>query len=418
MTVALRRRELGAPLDSLASRAAAAVAVVAIISVASQSTSRAISPVGIVALALAAIPFVARDFRGRAAVLPAVPLLLMYALADAMWHPPMSFVLEGVIAGLLTSLLAAGIVIVYRANRIVNFAQAELGALPANLALLLIAARHWNYFLAAGTGLAAAILLGVLVEFLFLRRFFRAPRLIATVATIGIAQILLGVTLFLPRWIGKANDFKLPNELSWSFHVGVTHFGGNEILVLIVVPFVLAALVGFFRFSAVGTALRATAESADRAALLGIPVRRLQSVLWAIVGVLAYVTLFLRNGVIGASVSQALDPSVLLAALGAAVIGRMERLPTTVFASVGLGIVSEAVFYRWDNDAARPVVITLIIAVALIAQRSDRGSRLKTAAISTWQSTREIRPIPAELRREPAVIAAQVALATLVLAAV
>src|SRR5439155_1613285 len=136
------------------------------------------------------------------------------------------------------------------------------------------------------------------------------------------------------------------------------------------------------------------------------------SVLWAIVGVLAYVTLFLRNGVIGASVSQALDPSVLLAALGAAVIGRMERLPTTVFASVGLGIVSEAVFYRWDNDAARPVVI------ALIAQHTDRGNRLKTAAISTWQSTREIRPIPTELRREPAVIAAQVALATLVLAAV
>ena len=81
-----------------------------------------------------------------------------------------------------------------------------------------------------------------------------------------------------------------------SFHVGVTTFSGNETLVLIVVPIVLAALVGFFRFSAIGTALRATAESADRAALLGIPVRRLQSVLWAIVGVLAYVTIFLRNG--------------------------------------------------------------------------------------------------------------------------
>jgi branched-chain amino acid transport system permease protein len=418
MTVALGRREVGAPLNSLASRAVAAVVVVAAVSVASQPTSRAISPVGIVALALAAVPYVVRDFRGRAAVIAAVPLLLMYALADAMWHPPMSFVLEGVIAGLLTSLLAAGIVIVYRANRIVNFAQAELGALPANLALLLIVARHWNYFLAAGTGLASAILLGVLVEFLFLRRFFRAPRLIATVATIGIAQILLGVTLFLPRWIGRSNDFKLPNELSWSLHVGVTNFSGNEILVLIVVPIVLAGLVAFFRFSAVGTALRATAESADRAALLGIPVRRLQSVLWAIVGVLAYVTLFLRNGVIGASVSQALDASVLLAALGAAVIGRMERLPTTVFASVGLGIVSEAVFYRWDNDAARPVVITLIIAVALITQRSDRGSRLRSAATSTWQSTREIRPIPTELRREPAVIAVQVALATLVLAAI
>ena len=418
MTAVIDRLDLEARFAGVPARAVAAVVAVAVVSIASQPTSRALSPVGVVAVALVTIPFVARDFRGRAAVLPAVPLLLMYALADAAWHPPMSFVLEGVITGLLTSLLAVGIVVVYRANRIVNFAQAELGAVPANFALLLIAARHWNYFLAAGTGLAAAILLGVLVEFLFLRRFFRAPRLIATVATIGIAQLLLGLSFFLPRWIGSTNDLKLPNELSWSFHVGVTNFSGNETLVLLVVPLVLVALVGFFRFSAVGTALRATAESADRAALLGIPVRRLQSVLWAIVGVLAYVTLFLRNGVIGASVTQALDPSVLLAALGAAVIGRMERLPTTVLASVGLGIVSEAVFYRWDNDAARPVVLTLIIAAALIAQRSDRGSRLRSAAISTWQSTREIRPIPAELRRQPAVIGAQVALMTLVLAAV
>ena len=417
MTTALARRELDGRFDSVGARAITAVVVIGLVAGVSQPTSRAISPLGIAALVVAAVPYVFREFPGRAALVPAVPLLLMYGVADALWHPPMSFVLEGVIAGLLTSLLAVGIVIVYRANRIVNFAQAELGALPANFALLLIAARHWNYFLATATGLASAILLGILVEFLFLRRFFRAPRLIATVATIGIAQILLGISLFLPRWIGKTDDFKLPNELSLSFHVGVTNFSGNEILVLIVVPFVLLALTGFFRFSAVGTALRATAESADRASLLGIPVRRLQSVLWAIVGALAYVTLFLRNGVIGASVTQALDSSVLLAALGAAVIGRMERLPTTVFASIGLGIVSESVFYRWDNDAARPVVITLIIAIALIAQRSNRG-RVRDSAISTWQSTREIRPIPAELRREPAVIAAQVAVGFLVLCAI
>jgi branched-chain amino acid transport system permease protein len=418
MTTAVARRELDGRFDSVGARALVAVVAIAAIGFLSQPTTRAISPLGIVALALAAVPYVFREFPGRVALIPAVSFLLMYALADALWHPPMSFVLDGIITGLLTSLLAVGIVIVYRANRIVNFAQAEMGAVPANFALLLIAARQWNYYLATAIGLASAILLGILVEFLFLRRFFRAPRLIATVATIGVAQILLGISFFLPRWIGKTDDFKLPNQLSWSFHVGVTTFSGNQILVLIVVPIVLAALTGFFRFSAIGTALRATAESADRASLLGIPVRRLQSVLWAIVGALAYVTLFLRNGVIGASVTQALDPSVLLAALAAAVIGRMERLPTTVFAAVGLGVVSGAVFYRWDNDAAGPVVITLIIAVALLLQGGNRGSRLRDSAISTWQSTREIRPIPAELRREPAVVAVQVALITAVLAAV
>jgi branched-chain amino acid transport system permease protein len=268
--------------------------------------------------------------------------------------------------------------------------------------------------LGAASGLGAAIVLGVLVEFLFLRRFFKSPRLIATVATIGIAQILLGLSLFLPQWVGTTNEIKLPEQISWTFHVNTTTFTGNQILVLLAVPLVLVGLSAFFRFSAIGTALRASAESADRAGMLGIPVRRLQSVLWALVGVLAYVAIFLRIGVVGASVSRPIDAGVLIAALGAAVIGRMERLPTTVIAAVGLGIVSQAVFFAWVYDAARPVVITLIIAVALLAQRRGHGSRLATAAISTWQTTREIRPIPHELRRERAVIGAQVALATLV----
>jgi branched-chain amino acid transport system permease protein len=390
------------------------VGAVALLYIGSQPTTRWLSPLGALALLVGALPVVLPEGSFRRAAIAFSPLAVMYAVADAFWHPGMNFVLEGVITGLLTSLLAIGIVIVYRANRIVNFAQAEMGALPGNLALLLVAAQGWNYFVAAGAGLAAAILLGVLVEFLFLRRFFKSPRLIATVATIGIAQVLLGVSLFLPQWIGKTNTLTFPEELPLSFHVGTTSFSGNEVLVLFVVPVVLVALSAFFRFSAVGTALRASAESADRASMLGIPVRRLQSVLWAIVGVLAYVTIFLRIGVVGTTLTQAMDPTVLLAALGAAVIGRFERLPTTLFAAVGLGIVSEAIFNAWNADAARPVVITIIIAVALLVQSGgNQMSRLRNAAISTWQTTREVRPIPAELRREPAVVGTQIALAAL-----
>jgi branched-chain amino acid transport system permease protein len=375
-----------------------------------------LTPVGALLLLGAALAWILPDGTPKRAATALAPALLMVAFADTMWHAPKDIVLDGAIAGMLTSLLAVGLVIVYRTNRIVNFAQAEMGAVPANLALLLIMARHWNYFVGALSGLGAAILLGVLVEFLFLRRFFDAPRLIATVATIGVAQVLLGLSFFLPRWVGQTDNVTLPNELGWSFHLNTTTFTGNQILVMIVVPCVLVALMCFFRFSVIGTALRAAAESADRAGTLGIPVRRLQSVLWAIVGVLAYITIFLRIGAIGASLTQVLNPSVLLAALGAAVIGRMERLPTTVAAAIGLGVVSESVFFAWDYDAARPVVITLIIAIALLAQGRGRGqaSRLRSAAISTWQSTREVRPIPAELRRERPVVAAQAGVIALI----
>jgi branched-chain amino acid transport system permease protein len=363
-------------------------------------------------LFVAALAWILPDGAPRRTATALAPALLMIAFALIMWHPPKDTVLDGAILGGLTSLLAVGLVIVYRANKIINFAQAEMGAVPANIAFLLILAKGWPYFLGAFSGLLAAILLGVLVEFLFLRRFFNSPRLIATVATIGVQSILIFVSIFLPRWIGgSTNQITLPNELPWSFHLNTVLFDGNQILVLIVVPITLVLLMAFFRFSAIGTALRASAESADRAGTLGIPVRRLQSVLWAIVGVLAFITIFLRIGVVGISITSALDPTVLLAALGAAVIGRMERLPTTVAAAIALGVVSETVSNAWGYDAAQAVVISGIIAIALLAQgRIPGANRLQTAAISTWQSTREVRPIPAELRRERPVIAAQVAL--------
>jgi branched-chain amino acid transport system permease protein len=174
-----------------------------------------------------------------------------------------------VIRGLLSALIALGIVIVYRANRIVNFAAADLGAVPSTLSFLLYASLGWNVYLAAVTGLASAVVLGVLVEFLFLRRFFRSPRMIVTVATIGITQILVSLGLLLPLWLGRPDIDQLPEFISAHFEIGGTAFDGADVLVALVVPIVLLGLVVFFRFTSIGIALRASAESADRASLLG-----------------------------------------------------------------------------------------------------------------------------------------------------
>jgi branched-chain amino acid transport system permease protein len=184
-------------------------------------------------------------------------------------------------------------------------------------------------------------------------------------------------------------------------------------MVLIVVPLVLVALTAFFRFTSIGVALRATAEDADRASLLGIPVRRLQSVVWGLASLLAFLAMFMKIGVDGPTLGQVLDPTLLLSALGAAVIGRMERLPTITLAAIGLGIVSQGARFHYSSDAYRSLVIAAIIAVALLVQRRTSLSRLASAATSTWQETREVRSIPAELRHQRAVRVARWALAAL-----
>ena len=356
--------------------------------------------------------------RAKAAGWAVMPLALMVLGVKIFWPDVTPGVmLGGTISGLLTALVALGIAIVYRANRIVNFSAADLGETPAILALLLYSSQGWNIYLATATGLVGAVVLGVLVEFLFLRRFFRAPRLILTVATIGVTQVVVALGLLLPQWLGSGDTAGYPSFINLSFTVGnglsSTVFTGDDVLVLIAVPLILLGLVAFFRFTSIGVALRASAEDADRASLLGIPVRRLQSVVWGLAALLAFAAMFMRIGVDGPTLGQVLDPALLLSALGAAVIGRMERLPTITLAAIGLGIVSQGARFHYASDAYRSLVIAAIIAIALLAQRASTLSRLSSSATSTWQETREIRAIPAELRRERAVRIARWALGAL-----
>jgi branched-chain amino acid transport system permease protein len=354
----------------------------------------------------------------RSAAIAVFPLALMLVGVRLLWPDvPLEIYFVGIIQGLLVGLIGLGFVIVYRANRIVNFAAADLGAVPASFALLLFISFGWNIYLATTIGFVSSILLGVIVEFVFLRRFFEAPRLILTVATIGITQLLAALAYLLPFWFGSTDVSRYPPFIDASYTRGLITFTGSDLMVLIVVPMVLIALGLFFRFTSMGMAMRATAENADRALLLGIPVRRLQSLVWGLAALLAFIALWLRVGVGGQVLGIALDPSVLLTALGAAVIGRMERMPTTVLAAIGLGIVGQAAVFHFDQFQSMSIAIrALIIAVALLWQRGDVTSRLTSSATSTWQATREVRRVPTELRRVPAVRGAYVAMGALLVA--
>src|SRR5688572_6000330 len=145
------------------------------------------------------------------------------------------------VIGGLTALIAFGLALIYRSNRIINFAQGDLGGVPASLAVLLIAGPGIPYFLAVPLGLVTAIAIGALVEFVIIRRFFKAPRLILTVATIAVSQILALIALVLPRLFDLTtppNTFESPFGLR--FNIGTVVFQGNEVLAMLVVPVAIA----------------------------------------------------------------------------------------------------------------------------------------------------------------------------------
>ena len=132
------------------------------------------------------------------AVLVLLPLAIR-ALPGA--DPPLGVYLNGAIIGSLYGLVAVGLILIYRANRIINFAQASIGAAPAVLAILLVVQRGMSYWWAVPMVVLGSVLVGALVEIVFIRRFTKAPRLILTLATIGIAQFLGFFEVVMPQWV-------------------------------------------------------------------------------------------------------------------------------------------------------------------------------------------------------------------------
>jgi branched-chain amino acid transport system permease protein len=329
---------------------------------------------------------------------------------------PLGIVLLGAVLGSLTGLTAMGLVLIYRASRIVNFAQAALGSAAGVFSVLVFTAWGVNYFVAFALGVVVAAGAGALVEISVVRRFFWAPRLILTLATIGLAQILGGVELILPRAFGEplvVNSFRTP--LSGKFSVRPIVFTGSHILILIVVPVVALALAWFLRYTSLGTAIRATSENAERAMLLGIPVRRLSTTVWAIAGVLSALTIMLTAPIQPVPPTVLAGPTLLLAPLAAAVLAKMENLPVAFAAGVGTGILQQATFWNTSRGSLTDVVFLALILTALLVQKHQL-TRGEDAATSSWVGATETPAVPSELRALPEVVWGRRILITLAVA--
>ena len=337
----------------------------------------------------------------------AVAVLVVQRL---LWPAPLGVLVQGVIIGGLTALISFGIALVYRSNRIVNFAQGDLGAVPTVGAVLLIVGPGLPYFVALPIGIIAALALGAFVEFVIIRRFTHAPRLILTVATLGLAQALAGLSLALPGIARNAfpgifdittPPQSFPSPFDFSFEISPVVFRWNDLIAVLAVLVVIVGLAAFFRYTNIGIAVRASSEDGDRAMLLGIPVKRVQTIVWMLATVLAFVAMFLRAGVVGLPLGSVLGPAILLRALAACVLGRMERLTTIFFAAVCLGVVEQAVIWDTGRGVLVAPVLFVVVLGALLLQR--RGSTARTDEQSSWLAAGDVRPVPPELAALPEV---------------
>ena len=345
-------------------------------------------------------------------------LLFLLAIEKTFDLTPAMYI-NGMALGSLYGIVAIGLILIYRTNRIINFAAVAIGAVPAVWALLLDVQDGIPYLVVLPIVLIGAPSMGAVVDLLVMRRFARAPRLIATVATIGLARGLAAIGFFIPVWMG-AKAGQIPHvPTPWDQWRITTSDGrpiltGNQMAAFVTVVLVAGALGAFLRYTRIGIALRASAENADRAALLGIPVKRVHTVAWMLAGLLGGLAMFVQAPLIGVPNDATFGFDALLYGLAAAVLARMERLGIALLAGMGTGIIIFASIARQGDNNLATALMLVIILVGLLLQRKSL-SRAMDTGVSTWQAVKHFRPVPIELRRFREVRLARVGVLALVL---
>ncbi|MCA9964458.1 MAG: branched-chain amino acid ABC transporter permease [Anaerolineales bacterium] len=293
-------------------------------------------------------------------------------------------VINGLLNGGTLALIALGIVLIFKSSEVFNFAAGHMVMLGAFLT--------WMFAGGEGTGeelfnlplwaavIAASIVaigIGFLIERLALRPMTGQPLLAIILMTLGLSQVMEGVTT-VAYGVQPKGNFPAPFSPSDAFNIPVPPVNGASIVFLdrlqigharlatFVVAIIAAVLfILFFQYTKTGLAMRATSENHELAQSMGIKVSRVFGWSWAIAGIVATLGGVLLATLSGVSVSLS---TVALVAFPAILLGGLESFPGAIVGGLLVGLAQEivrastVVEVRNASDIA-PYILLLIILV-------------------------------------------------------
>lgn len=280
----------------------------------------------------------------------------------------LQLLVSGIAQGCIYGLIALGFVLIYKATETVNFAQGDLMMLGGFLGLSGTVALGMPFWAAFAATLVIMMLFGMLLERVVLRPLLGQPAFTVVMLTIGIGYLARGLVTMIPGWGTETHTLPVP------YKDEVIRFGGNGVdgglvismehmAIVAVTAFLIVALYLFFRFTRLGIAMQATSQNQLAAFYMGIPVRRINMLIWGISAavsacaglLLAPITFVHANmGFIG------------LKAFPAAVIGGFGSIPGALVGGLVIGVIeSLAGFYLPEGfkDIAAYIAVLLMLAV-------------------------------------------------------
>ncbi len=299
---------------------------------------------------------------------------------------------DGIVQGLAVAVIAVGVVLVYRATRIINFAVGNMGVVAAALLSLLVVQYHVPFWVALVIALLVGLAFGAVVDMAIIRRLRKSPRVVVLVATIGVSQLAEAIAIKIPTPTAISTHY--PSAINGIWTVAGVTVRGSDLSVLIIAPITLIALTWFLDRTTLGRTVKACASNPRLARLSSISPKMVSTMVWALAGALSSLAVILIAGQSGSAGDlTTLGPQTLSLALVAAVIGGMTSFRRTIIASVVIGLAQSILNF---NFIATPGLINLLLLITVVV--AVLFSRERTDESEVFAFTPRARPIPERLQ--------------------
>jgi branched-chain amino acid transport system permease protein len=273
---------------------------------------------------------------------------------------------EGMVGGVLYSLIALGFVLIFKASGVFNFAQ---GIMVVFAALTLVGLYNAGVpaFLALGLSIAVMFALAFVVERIVLRPLINQPDIILFMATFGLTYFLIGFGEFVfggdPKVMITEQLYLPKGTVTYKALGGIVSLQKLDIAAAIIASIMVAGLAVFFSKTRIGRALRAVADSHEAALSVGISLEQIWVIVWFAAGLVALVTGIMWGA--RSDVSFALDV-IALKALPVLILGGLTSIPGAIVGGLIIGIGEKLWEFYWGpligggTDAWFAFVIALV----------------------------------------------------------
>ncbi|MDP6953609.1 MAG: branched-chain amino acid ABC transporter permease [Alphaproteobacteria bacterium] len=271
-------------------------------------------------------------------------------------------VVSGTAIGCVYALVALGFVLIYKATEVVNFAQGELMMVGAFLAYTFIVIAGLGFWLGALLALAVTALLGGGLDRVVMRPMVGQPVFAIIMVTIGIGFMFRSLVSMTPGWGVDTYTIETP------FYGKVVNLGDlvlsqDHLAIIVLTMALVAVLFAFFRYTRLGVAMQATSQNQLAAYYMGIPVKTVFSMIWALSAAVAAFAGILLAPIAFVHVNMGF---LGIKAFPAAVLGGFGSIPGAIVGGLIIGVVEAlAGFYLPEGfkDVAAYIVLLAVLIV-------------------------------------------------------